>query len=75
MQEVLIIQKYNFIQFNYFMFSLPVNVVFLILATYTLWKSLISPKSRMLSRIGSRRTGGFLIGFYFFGISREMLLT
>lgn len=63
MQEVLIIQKNNFIQFNYLMFSLSVNAVVLKVATYILWKSLISPKSRLLSRIGSRRTGGSLLGF------------
>lgn len=57
MQEVLIIQKNNFIQFNYLMFSLTINVVVLKVATYILRKSLISPKSRLLSRIGSRQTG------------------
>lgn len=73
MQEVLIIQKYNFIQFNYFMFSLPVNVVFLILATYTLWKSLISPKSRLLSRIGSRRTGVTYWVLFLWNISGDVI--
>lgn len=57
MQEILIIQKNNFIQFNYLMFSLTIIVVVSKVATYILQKSLISPKSRLLSRIGSRQTG------------------
>lgn len=69
MQEILIIQKNNFIQFNYLMFSLTIIVVVSKVATYILQKSLISPKSRLLSRIGSRQTG---VPYWFF-ISLEYL--